>query len=707
MTRADWNARGRFGHVLRKAVWLGGLVGFSGGLLFGLAPKLAVAQASREGSAGAKAEAVVEPAASSDVDADPGSDVEEMIVYGVKMGELDAIPAASTSTVYVDDFRAENKDLAALLEKTEGLSVRRFGGPGDSAELSIRGSSPNQVVVTLDGIRANSALTGGFDLSRVCLPLVERVEITRGAGSTEQGSGAVGGAVNVVTRTGEGGPGARAEFSGGAFETYEGSLLVSGDIGRFDVAAGYCGFSTEGDFEFQRPVEIADGIPSEFTPASVERINNERVQHGGNFAIGMPLGAGTLRFSDYVFFSSGGEPGIDSSSGETAGQLTRAHSRDVSNLAQLRFESPSLLRESGELDAAIYHRFERARFREVLPQSLFTDPIQTDVRFSTAGLRLHEAWSDSLFGQANDLDIRFDYAAETLDSDDQEDRDRHRIGAALIDSVGLFDEKLTLSAGARLDWTQGFDPQLLPEVGVVYAPFSWLRIRGHASRAYRAPNFDELFRPDDGFIRGEPDLQPEDAWNFDAGVELAIAELGPFSDLKLGASWFRREIDESIVFVVKTPRTIAPENTGSATSGGYELTAAVSWTRFLSISANHTQTDSRRDRGGARLAGQASEETTGRLRVGPEEVWKLVAEVQRVGKMLVNTGGLKRLPARTVWNASASVDLAALSFLPVNAVSEELWVYIEGANLSDVAVRDSISFPQPGRRVTAGVEVSW
>ena len=633
--------------------------------------------------------------------------VEEIVVYGVRLGTLDAIPAATTSTVFVDDFRAENMDLAELLSQTEGLAVRRFGGAGDSAELSIRGSSANQVAVTIDGIRANSALTGGFDLSRVCLPLVDRVEITRGAGSTEQGSGAIGGAVNIITRGAEGGPSVRGDFSGGAFGTFEGSLMVSNQFGALDVSAGYCGLSTEGDFEFERPVEIADGVPSAFVPSSAERINNERVQHGGTLSLGLPLGQGTLRFTDFAVFSSGGEPGIDSGNGETAGQLTEAQSRDVSNLAQLRFESPSFLRKQGSFESALFHRFERARFRDVVPQAIFAEPIRTDVRLSTAGLRMREKWSDQFWGQSNALDLRFDYGVEVLKSDDQEDRDRHRIGFAVIDTLDLFEERLSISAGARLDWTQGFDPQVLPEVGIVYAPWSWLRLRAHASRSYRAPNFDELFRPDDGFIRGDSGLQPEDAWNFDAGVELAVAELGPLSEIVLKVSWFQREIDESIVFVLINPRTIAPMNTGSATSRGYELSAALSWTRYLELSVNHTQTDSEQDRGGARLAGQASEETSARIQIGPKRVWKLVGEVQRVGEILVNTGGNKSLPERTVWNASASMDLAALSFLPVKTWASEVWVFVEGANLSDVAVRDSISFPQPGRRVTAGMEVSW
>src|SRR5262249_17523474 len=119
---------------------------------------------------------------------EPGT--EELVVRGLRTGALDPIPAASTDVIFADDYTAEQKSLADLLSETEGVFVRRLGGAGDRAEASIRGSTPSQVVVAIDGVRANSALTGGLDLSRACLPLLERVEVTRGAGTTQQGSGA-------------------------------------------------------------------------------------------------------------------------------------------------------------------------------------------------------------------------------------------------------------------------------------------------------------------------------------------------------------------------------------------------------------------------------------------------------------------------------------------------------------------------------------
>lgn len=632
------------------------------------------------------------------------SHVEEMIVYGVRTGILPPIPGASTEMLFTDDFVAENKSLADLLSETAGVSVRRFGAAGDRSELTIRGSTPSQVVVTLDGVRTNSILTGGLDLSRICLPLIKRVEITRGAGTLEAGGGAIGGVINVVTRDAAE-PETRAAFTVGAFETYEGSLLHSGTTKHFNYSLGYCGFSTEGDFEFARPIIVIDGVESRFQPDRATRINNDREQHAGTLALSTPLFDGSLRFSNYVAYSSGGEPGVDSSNGVTAGQATAARSRDLSNLAQLRWQRSDAEAFFDDIDLMIYHRHESSNFRD--PLNLLKGPIDLDTRLSTPGVRLGFSHRSALFGQSNRVDLRIEAAHDLLRANNQPSRERPRVGAALRETLKLFSERLQLSAGARLDWTDGFAARLLPSAGIVIQPRPWIRARAHVGRAYRAPNFDELFHPDEGFIRGNPALDPEDAWNFDVGGELAFAKLGPFSNLTLRGSWFRREIDESIVFVLINAQTIQPINTGKASFDGYEFAASLDFTRYARLLLNYTETDSRRDKTGSRFPGQAGHEAFAKLRVGPEDFWKLVVEVEFVGEILVSEGDTRRLPDRTVWNASAALDLAQLPALGFDRWLGEFWIFVEGNNLGDEAVRDSLSFPQPGRRFSSGVEVRW
>jgi outer membrane cobalamin receptor len=631
---------------------------------------------------------------------------EEIVVRGVRTGTLEPIPGASTDVLFADDYTAEQKSLADLLAETEGVFVRRFGGAGDRSEVSIRGSSPSQVVVAIDGVRANSALTGGLDLSRACLPLLERVEITRGAGGAEHGNGAIGGVVNLVTRAAGEEPDTRAAFHAGAFETYEGSALHADRVGPVDASVGYCGFTTRGDFDFVQPTTRSDnGIESHFVPEHVTRLNNDREQHGGTLGLGGALGPGRLHLSDYAVYSDGGEPGFDGQDGATAGQRTQARSRDLSNLAQLRWDGAPASPLGDELALSAYHRYERAHFAD--PVADFRDPIDVNTRLQTLGARADDTWRFHPFGQGLAARVRLDAAQDWLNASDRPARDRANAGAALEPTLHLFGDRVQLSIGGRLDWADGFGAKLLPNGGLVLEPVRWLRVRAQANRAYRVPNFDELFHPDEGFITGNPDLAPEDAVNYDAGLELELAQAWVFSDLHLGATAFRREIDESIVWVLVGPNTIRPENLGRAVAEGVELAGSVRLTRFARLSAQQTFLESRRDANRRRLPGQPEYETDVRLQLGPDPVWKIVGELSRVGDLLVDEGGSRHLPERTVWSASAALNVVEWPGFGLRRIVSELWLSARVNNIGDVAVRDAAAFPQPGRYASAGIEVRW
>ena len=186
-----------------------------------------------------------------------------------------------------------------------------------------------------------------------------------------------------------------------------------------------------------------------------------------------------------------------------------------------------------------------------------------------------------------------------------------------------------------------------------------------------------------------------------------LRQAGALSNLRLRAAWFRREIDESIIFDLINAQTIQPTNTGKATTDGYELAAALDFTRFVHLLFNYTEIDSRLDKNGSRLPGQARHEAFAKLRVGPKDFWKIVVEVHYVGEILVDLADTRRLPDRRLWNASAALDLAQLPGLGLDRWVRELWIFAEANNLSDEAVRDTLSFPQPGRRFSSGVEVRW
>ena len=93
------------------------------------------------------------------------------------------------------------KSVEEILAQFTGFDIRRRGGNGVQADISLRGSSFEQVLILVNGIRMNDSQTGHnsmsipFDLSSV-----ERIEIVKGPASRRFGQNAYAGVVNIVTK---------------------------------------------------------------------------------------------------------------------------------------------------------------------------------------------------------------------------------------------------------------------------------------------------------------------------------------------------------------------------------------------------------------------------------------------------------------------------------------------------------------------------
>ena len=89
-----------------------------------------------------------------------------------------------------------------LLKSVAGLDVRQRGGFGIQTDISINGSSFDQIIIFLNGVDFSSPHTGHLAADfPVSLADIERIEILEGAASRIYGPSAFGGAINVVTKT--------------------------------------------------------------------------------------------------------------------------------------------------------------------------------------------------------------------------------------------------------------------------------------------------------------------------------------------------------------------------------------------------------------------------------------------------------------------------------------------------------------------------
>ena len=628
---------------------------------------------------------------------------------GARPARLPDDPTAFTTVLRAADYDGEAATTEELLARAPGVQLRRFGGPGAPTELSIRGSTASQVVVSFDGVRLDTAQSGQADPSTVPLSLLERIEVARGGGSAQAGSNAIGGVVDFVPLA-PGGPGrTRASALHGAFGTWQGALTRQGSLAGFDYALGWDGFSSDGDFRFERlPIRSGFGL-SPPVPAHAERINNESERHATLLTLGRAFGEHVrLTVRDHLFYESRGTPGLDNRNIAGVGQRPRAHERNLRHLALARLDAAELGGAPLGARLELAHLRDRRRFHDpdVVPSR--GRPLDANHRNGTLTLRGTLDGEHDLGALHQRVSTTLEHRRDDLEADDFGDPTRETLAWLVQDDLSLLGGRVRLAPALRWEHTEGFGGRWIPRVGLLVEPLPGLRLRGNLERAYRVPSFDELYFPDEGFLRGNPGLRPEESTDGDVGVELAWERLGPLSALRFEAVWFRRDIDESIVWVLASPTLVEPANTGPATVRGWELSGSLRLLEWVELSANHTRLDAELDATGTPLPGRAARETSVRLAIGPpSQAARLVVERQEVSEIPVTPTGNTRIPDRTVWDLARWVDLARVAGLRERIPADALRLGFEVANLTDELVRDAQYFPQPGRSWLVRLEGTW
>ncbi|MBN1294661.1 MAG: TonB-dependent receptor [Candidatus Latescibacteria bacterium] len=98
----------------------------------------------------------------------------------------------------IDALQASN--ISELLQEIAAIGIVERGAPGSQADITIRGSSIEGVLVMVNGISIRDPQTGHFTMDiPVDLSDVERVEVLHGGGAPVYGSTASGGVVNIIT----------------------------------------------------------------------------------------------------------------------------------------------------------------------------------------------------------------------------------------------------------------------------------------------------------------------------------------------------------------------------------------------------------------------------------------------------------------------------------------------------------------------------
>ena len=168
----------------------------------------------------------------------------------VVIGRSDKTPLNIAANVNVIDAAAiEMSGATNLTDVLRGQSGIQISDNNIGTSFAMRGFSAstavNNTLILLDGRRLNNIDIAAPSLNAIPLNQVDRIEILSGSAGVLYGDQAVGGVINIVTKSPEN-TGGSVQLSGGSFDTYEGRGDVSGAINK-DWRYFFTGTYNQGD----------------------------------------------------------------------------------------------------------------------------------------------------------------------------------------------------------------------------------------------------------------------------------------------------------------------------------------------------------------------------------------------------------------------------------------------------------------------------
>lgn len=500
--------------------------------------------------------------------------------------------AATVTRISVGESVAGAVSVADVLEGEAGIRVRSRGGQGAFSSVSIRGSEAAEVAVLLDGVPLSRAGFGLVDLSQIPLEGLSRIEIYRGVAPAELGGEAIGGVINLVSKTGS----ARRRIAGSAGAGSFGARLVAASFeqpfGRWrsQLSLGYRG--ANGDFSY---FDNGGTLYLRSDDGTRTRRNN------GFDQVTLHLGlrrSGVWAYTLIVdgFWRKQGVPGF-----ATLGVETQKARLDSAHLyASLRETGP--IGGGVRLNVVENLAVERLAFSNPLGE--LVGPFGASVVDALVLVGGVQASLDRRFGKHQlgraIVELRGEgrfptnLLAPTTRSGDPAGRLQWAL--ALVDEAFVLGDRLRLEGTLRLDGnlsgaggatTHRFFAS--PRLGIRGRVAEHVWLRGSAGRFVRMPTLLELFG-DGGFFLGAPALRPESAWGGEAGVhvegERAIAKGA------LDAAFFARDVTDLITYVPGQNASTAT-NVGRARFLGVEARGDLQLWHALSLSLRYTFLDPR------------------------------------------------------------------------------------------------------------------
>jgi len=425
-----------------------------------------------------------------------------------------------------------------LLKYVPGIEIQSRGPMGAQSDIVMRGGTFQQVLVLLDGIKLNDPITGHFSSYIPVAPFeIERIEVLRGPAAAIYGAEAVGGVINIITKT---------------FNQFTKEKKNNANIG---MAVGEYGFvNADAGFRITGPkINAAAGLLSNNTSGQLLRGDNRGYLHnhtlGGsiafalknNWRLSLRSSIDRRDFAAQNFYTSFRSDTATEKVNTWWNQVQlKKHTEKYTQQFDIMYKETS--------DYYLYNASSIAnqnKSKHLIAQFLRSQKIAKHFNVS----------------MGSQLDRR------AIVSNDRGNHATHH--GAVFGSVLYIKNKFSISPGLRLDWDENYGTAILPQLNTSYN-LKNITFRANAGRAIRSADFTERYNNYNkaivtGGSIGNPELFTENSWSYEAGMDLFAGK-----NFKASVSGFYRDQHDVIDFVT-TPYAGMPRKENLVPGGIYAL----------------------------------------------------------------------------------------------------------------------------------------
>ena len=580
------------------------------------------------------------------------NEVDEIIVKGARIETPASNFGSSIFILNSEDIRLRGiRSAIDAISSSPGVTAKKNGSFGGVGSVRIRGASSSQTLVLVDGVPVNDASSpgGGYNFEYLDTSNIERIEVLRGSQSTLWGSDAIGGVVNIFTKSAE--------------DNSVNILSETGSFGLRKLNSEFGLVSNLGKFLFLVDDTSLDGISkADRKDGNIEKDGFETNSYSfkGNIEVNNIEIKGLLSYikSDVEYDSFGFVTGVQDGD-------ERSITEEFTGNLTIKFNSFGEKLEN----TFSFNQSDISR-------DYFTN---NNLTFGADGDRkLYRYQGNTGFGKFNKIAFGFEQEESSVNLD-----------KLSIDSLFFLYQfqpikDLVVSAGIRNDDNKGFSSKTTRKIAAAYKISENISIKSSWGEGFKVPTIFQTTFFCCGAKSANINIRPEESTSFDLGFDYTLEDKFSFNLI-----YFKQDVNNQINFSFSLG---GYENIDFVESDGFEISTSSKISETVNLFINYSYIDSI-DGSGLRLINIPKDSgELGLTYVSPSKL---------SGSMTIKYNGSE---ISTYGNLNSWLRVDINLFYKLNNFSE---VYFRIENLFDEDYQQVYGYGTPNRSGLFGIKVNF